>query len=145
MYIKFKILLYNILKLEDQIAIADIYGLDVDTLSTYLSLVANYRNICAHEEVLYEHRTQRVIPDSKYHRDLDIEVDNEDEYIYGKNDLYAIVIILKQLLSKDEFRDFINQIGYEVDVLEGKVDTVSLNGILNQIGFPDNWRNIVDL
>lgn len=137
--------LYNILKLEDQIAIADIYGLDVDTLSTYLSLVANYRNICAHEEVLYEHRTQRVIPDSKYHRDLDIEVDNEDEYIYGKNDLYAIVIILKQLLTKDEFRDFINQIGYEVDVLDGKVDTVSLNGILNQIGFPDNWRNIVDL
>ena len=127
------------------LAIADIYGLDVDTLSTYLSLVANYRNICAHEEVLYEHRTQRVIPDSKYHRDLDIEVDHEDEYIYGKNDLYAIVIILKQLLTKDEFRDFINQIGYEVDVLDGKVDTVSLNSILNQIGFPDNWRNIVDL
>ena len=55
------------------------------------------------------------------------------------------MIILKQLLTKDEFRDFINQIGYEVDVLDGKVDTVSLNGILNQIGFPDNWRNIVDL
>ena len=67
------------------------------------------------------------------------------EYIYGKNDLYAIVIILKQLLTKDEFRDFINQIGYEVDVLDGKVDTVSLNSILNQIGFPENWRNIVDL
>ena len=137
--------LFSILKAEDQIAIADIYGLDVDTLSIYLSLVANYRNICAHEEVLYEHRTQRVIPDCKFHRDLEIEVNYEDEYKYGKNDLYAIVIILKQLLSKDEFRDFVNQIGYEVDVLDGKVDTVSLNSILNQIGFPDNWRKIVDL
>ena len=65
--------------------------------------------------------------------------------MYGKNDLYAIVLIMKKMLSEEEFRDIIFEIGYEIDILDSKVDTVSLNSILNKIGFPNNWRNIVDL
>ena len=137
--------LYGILKIDDQSSIADIYGLDVETLSIYLSLLANYRNICAHEEVLYDHRTQRSIPNCKFHYELDIEVDNENEYIYGKNDLFAIIIIFKQLLEPDEFRDFMNQINYEIDVLDGKVNSVPILNILNKCGFPNNWKQIVDI
>lgn len=85
-----------------------------------------------------------MIPDNKYHHMLDIEK-TDDVYDFGKNDLYAIVIIMKQMLKKDEFREFIYEIGYEIDVLDGKVDVIPLNSILNKIGFPDNWRDIVDL
>lgn len=136
--------LYGILKIEDQKDIADIYNLDVETLSIYLSLVANYRNICAHEEVLYDHRTQREIPDCKYHSDLGIEMNADHEYIYGKNDLFAIIIIFKKLLEPDEFRDLMNQINYEIEFLDGKINTVPVNIILNKCGFPDNWSQIVD-
>lgn len=136
--------LYSILKVEDQLKIAGNYNLDVETLSIYLSILANYRNVCAHEDILYDHRTQRVIPDTKYHYELNIEMTDE-EYNYGKNDLYALVIIMKQMLTDGEFRELVYEIGYEIDVLDGKVDTVPLNKILNQIGFPDNWREIIDL
>lgn len=136
--------LYNILKPEDQLELAEDYNLDNETLSIYLSLLANYRNLCAHEDILYDHRTQRLIPDTKYHRLLNIDMTN-DEYNYGKNDLYALVIILKQMLTKDEFRELMYEIGYEIDVLDGKVDTVPLNHILNKIGFPDNWRDIINM
>lgn len=133
--------LYDILKYEDQMAIADLYHLDPDTLSTYLHLLANFRNLCAHEDILYDHRTQKEIPDNKYHYLMDIEmVDNH--YMYGKNDLFAVVIMLRELLTEKEFTEFITEIGYEIDVLDSKVNIIPLNIMLNAIGFPNNWRDI---
>ena len=85
--------LYNILKLEDQLTISEYYDMDSETLAIYLSLLSNFRNLCAHEDILYDHRTQRSIPDTKYHYQLTIDM-NEGDYIYGKNDLFALVIIM---------------------------------------------------
>lgn len=136
--------LYNILKSDDKIAISNLYNIDAETLGIYISLLANFRNLCAHEDILYDHRTQRVIPDSKYHYMLDIDK-TDDEYVFGKNDLYALIIILKQMLSKEEFHDLIREVEYEVDYLDGIVDVVPLNSILNRIGFPDNWMDIEDI
>ena len=133
--------LYCILKEEDRTAIASSYNVDIETLGIYLSILSNFRNLCAHEDILYDHRTQRQIPDCKYHSMLDITMVNDD-YIYGKNDLFAVVIIMKTMLSKDEFREFINEISYEIDFLDGKVNSIPLNNILSKIGFPENWREI---
>lgn len=136
--------LYSILKQSDKDEIAEIYGMNAKDLNIYLALLANYRNLCAHEDILYDHITQRSIPDSKYHSFLDIpKVD--DEYIYGKNDLFAIIIILRQMLSDSEFADVINEISYEMDILDGKIDSVDTKTILNRIGFPDNWREITNI
>ena len=136
--------LYSILKLEDQEAIASFYHLDAETLAIYLSLLANFRNLCAHEEVLYDHRTQKEIPDTKYHELLDIPK-GDGEYIYGKNDLFVLAIIMKQMLTEGEFRELIYEIGYEIDVLDGIVDVVPLHTILNKIGFPNNWRELIKM
>lgn len=136
--------LYSILKYDDQLDIANFYNLDIETMMSYLPILANFRNLCAHEDILYDHRTQKMIPDSKYHELLNIKIENE-EYVCGKNDLFAIVIMLKQMLTKDEFRDYAYEIGYEIDILDGKVNIVSSSDILSRLGFPSNWRDIVDL
>lgn len=134
--------LYTILKDEDQSAISNFYRIDPQTLSIYLSILSNYRNLCAHEDILYEHRTQRSIPDNKYHEMLDIpKVD--DEYIYGKNDLYSVIIILKIMLNKKDFRNFMNELSYEIDFLEGRIKVIKIEQLLSQIGFPKNWRDIM--
>lgn len=136
--------LYGILKYEDQTSIAEFYKTDSETLAINLALLSNFRNLCAHEDILYDHRTQRSIPDNKIHKALDIPmVDNE--YIYGKNDLFAVMIIFKEMLTEKEFRDMMNEISYEIDVLEGKVTTVPTRIILNKIGFPDNFRKINEI
>ena len=133
--------LYSILKYEDQQEIADFYNINSKELEIYLSLLANYRNLCAHEDILYDHVTQRSIPNNKYHQILNIPM-VENEYIYGRNDFFAIIIILRQMLGEDEFHDLIREIGYEIDILEGKIDSVETRKILNKISFPDNWREI---
>lgn len=135
--------LYGILKLDDQVEIAEFYGLSVETLVIYLSILANFRNLCAHEDILYDYRTQRMIPNDIIHSRLKIEKSDE-YYKYGKNDLFALMIILKYMLSEEEFRDLFNELEYEIDLLTGKINILSISTILNKIGFPDNWEEIID-
>ena len=135
---------FDILKYEDKEEIASSYSMDVQTLAIYLSLLSNFRNVCAHEDILYDHRTQRMIPDSTYHDLLNIPK-FEDEYIYGKNDLFSLVIMLKEMLSKVEFDEMLDEIKKEVDILDEKIDVVPLDDILNRIGFPNNWYKIKEL
>lgn len=136
--------LYSILDTSDQIDIANFYNLDCETLSIYLNILSNYRNLCAHEDILYDHRTQKSIPDTKYHSRLRIEM-TDNEYNYGKNDLYSVIIIMKQMLTDGEFRDFLNEVSYEIEYLEGKIQVISIDNILNKIGFPKNYKDIADI
>lgn len=136
--------LYTVMKKEDQEEIANIYDLSINNLLTYLPILSNYRNLCAHEDILYDHRTQKIIGDTKYHDGLDIPT-TDGEYIYGKDDLFALIIILKQLLRPEEFRLFINELSYEVDVLCGKLKVINIGKVLDTMGFPRNFREILDL
>ena len=134
---------YCILKPEDKQEIADMYNMEPESMEIYLYLLANFRNLCAHEDILYDHRTQRSIPDNDIHKTLKIEK-MEDQYIYGKNDLFALMIIFKYMLSQDEFREMIREINYEMDTLQGKIKIVPIDTILNRIGFPTNWKEIIN-
>lgn len=135
---------YNILKTEDKNEIAKVYNISSDKLSDYLVLLSNFRNVCAHEDILYDHRTQRTVPDTKYHEYLQIPK-CPDGYIYGKNDLFGLIIIMKEMLKPKQFDLLIEEIKREVNILDEKVDTVPLETILNKIGFPGNWYEIKNL
>lgn len=136
--------LYSILKPDDKLSIAEYYNLDVETLGIYIALLSNYRNLCAHEDIVYEHRTQKFIPDTIYHRELNIPVMN-DEYIYGKNDIFAVIIMLKYMLDEGNFTDMVNEIEYELSLLDGRVDVIPQSKILDRMGFPENWSEISKL
>ena len=136
--------LFTIMKREDQKDIAELYGISVESLLVYLPILANFRNLCAHEDIMYDHRTQRCIDDTKYHAYLNIPR-TDGEYIYGKDDLFALVIILKQLLSKEDFTLLINVLSYELDILDGKINTIEMDKILDRMGMPSNFREIARL
>lgn len=133
--------LYSILKKEDQLSIADIYNLDIDVLGNYLTILSNYRNLCAHEDILYNHETQKGIADTRYHELLEIP-QVEDEYIYGKHDIFALIIILKQMLTRDDFKMMMNEIDYEIEWLSSKLHSIDVQKVLYRMGFPDNYKQI---
>ena len=136
--------LYTILQYQDQKEIADVFGIDIFSMVEYLPVLANYRNLCAHEDICYNNKTQKAIEDTRYHRLLYIPK-VEDEYIYGKNDLFALVIILKSILKEDDFTLFMNEISYELDRLAGKLETIKIDKVLHVMGFPNNYKEIVRL
>ena len=133
--------LYTVLQKDDQTEIADVLNIDARDLLDYLPILANYRNLCAHEDLCYDHKTQKFISDTKYHSILNIPKMN-GEYIYGKNDLFSLVIILKKLLSNDDFTLLVNELSYEIDFLTGKLETIKVDKVLDIMGFPDNFREI---
>lgn len=136
--------LFTILKKEDQYEIVDFYNTDIETFTNYLALLSNYRNLCAHEDILYDNRTQKIMCDSKFHRMLKIPI-MDNEFIYGKNDLFALVIILKTMLKDNEVRDFVFEVKGALDNLEYNLRTIPINKILDRMGFPDNWMDIAEL
>ncbi len=133
--------LFTILKKEDQKEIAGVYGISPDDLMVYLPILANFRNLCAHEDIMYDHKTQRYIDDTKFHAYLNIPK-MDGEYIYGKDDLFALVIILKQLLREEDFTLLINELSYELDILGGKLHSIDIDKVLDRMGFPVNFRDI---
>ena len=135
--------LYSILQREDQEEIANIYGIRVHELVDYLPILANYRNLCAHEDICYNNHTHKKIEHTKYHDILNIPMDEEGEYVYGVSDLFAIVIILKQILKEEDFIMMMNEISYELDVLDGKLVAIEIKDVLNEMGFPLNYKEIV--
>jgi len=136
--------LYTILKKEDKIEIADIFNTTPEDLSNYLIILSNYRNLCAHEDIVYENKTERYIEDNIYHEELNIPK-MDAEYIYGKNDLFAVIIIFKILLTDDSFRLMLKEIEYEIEKLDGRIDSIPIEKILDRMGFPTNYMDIIDL
>ena len=65
------------------------------------------------------------------------------EYIYGKDDLFALIIILRQILRNEDFRLLVNEISYELDILEGKLQHIKIDKVMDAIGFPKNYKEIV--
>ena len=136
--------MYSILKPEDQKEIAKIYGIDPEVLTVYLPILANYRNLCAHEDILYENKTQKAIDDTVYHQLLKIKKE-EDEYICGKNDLFALIIILKQMLDKEEFKNMTMELNNVIETLDFNLHTITINDVLNRMGFPINWMSLANM
>lgn len=136
--------MYSVLKVEDQKEIAGIYGIDYQNLLVYLPILSNYRNLCAHEDILYENKTKKEIDDTIFHKLLNIEkVDNV--YKYGKNDIFALVIIMKELLQKEEFKSMMFEIENAISTLDYNLKTISIEVILDRMGFPPNWKQISEI
>lgn len=133
--------LFAILKREDQEAIADIYQVEVEDLIVYLPILANYRNLCAHEDILFENKTQKVIDDTLFHQLLGIEK-QDGEYIYGKGDLFALMIILRQLLNHQDMKNLMEEVDHIIKNLEYNLKTIPITKVLDRMGFPPNWKDL---
>ena len=133
--------MFSILKPEDQKEIANVYGIQAETLIVYLPILANYRNLCAHEDILYENKTQKAIDDTVYHQLLRIpKID--DEFTKGKNDLFALIIIMKQLLQKEEFKNMTLELDNVIETLNYNLNTIKINDVFEKMGFPINWKDL---
>lgn len=136
--------MFSILKPEDQHEISKVYNVDVEDLLVYLPILANYRNLCAHEDILYENRTQKEIDDTIYHQVLDIPKEN-GEYIYGKSDLFALLIIMRQMLTTEDFKNMTNELENVIATLDYNLTSIKIEKVLNRMGFPKNWKDLAGI
>jgi len=136
--------LFSILKDEDKLEVSSVFGISVDYLEDFLPILSNYRNLCAHEDIVFDHKTERVIPDTEYHKRLNI-FKMDGEYIYGKNDVFSVIIIFKYMLEDDEFRLMLKEFDYEFEQLDSRIDSIPTEKILDMMGVPKNYMEMLDM
>jgi abortive infection bacteriophage resistance protein len=110
-------------------------------MEQFLSILTKFRNVCAHGERLFTYRTVDAIADLPIHKKMEIPL-NGEQYIYGKKDLFAVVIAFRYLLPAKDFLSFKRKLSQYIDRVAHSVIHISETELLHQMGFPQNWKNI---
>lgn len=118
-------------------------GVRTRELSRYLKVLTKYRNVCAHNERLFTYRTKDDILDTPLHGKLKIPR-RHTQYIYGKKDLFSVVITLFYVLEAEDFQAFKNALSEIVGQFLRNVTHVTKEELLRKMGFPSNWEAISD-
>lgn len=137
---------YRLMKQKDKIKIAIEFNIKENVLSSLLNILCKTRNLCAHDERLYNYKYPPFtgINDTNYHILLKLPKIN-NRYTIGKNDLFAVVIALKILLSKEDYSKFHHKIFSRIMSIQSKLNTISLNDVLKAMNFPNNWHDILKM
>ncbi len=120
-------------------------GVTEENLATFLDMLTRFRNVCAHNERLFNYKCNRkCIDDMDIHKKLNIEKRN-NRYIKGKSDLFAVIIALKYLLSEEKFAILIDNLVLVINDLFEKTAQIQRPQLYKIMGFPANWVDIKNL
>ena len=134
---------YDLMKQQDQNKVAKKFGVREKELKTYIHNLAIIRNICAHDEKLYDIRLKNAIMQNHIHKNLNLALQN-GQYANGFKDLFSIVIILKVLLDEKEFKYFYNMVINEIKKLENEIESIEFSEVLGKMGFVREYKNLIN-
>ena len=135
---------YSLMKPKEQNEISRKYNLRIHEFRIILHNLTLIRNVCAHDEKLYDIKIKNRISSTIYHKKLKIDNKNGN-YQYATRDLFSIIIILKLLLEKEQFSRFYNEIIKSIEELKKELHTISIDKVLYKMGFPQNYKKLLKL
>lgn len=110
-------------------------------LHQLITVVARCRNVCAHGERLYSFHIRETIPDLSLHKKLQITEKNK-QYTQGKQDLFSVIIALRYLIDKNEFKKFKTELTHLIRKVLKECPHLTEELLLKEMGFPTNWKKI---
>lgn len=131
---------YGLMKLEEKEEVAKFFNSNPFSILQYLKMLNIVRNICAHGDILFNIRLARGIyqQDCDYHEKLGIQKEN-NRYVCGVNDLFAIIIIIKKLITPKDFKRMYIKVENILKDAKEDLDEISFKNLLNCMGFPTNY------
>ena len=106
-------------------------------LSSMLNVLSKFRNVCAHGERLYNFKTKNGIMDLPIHKQI------TGAYNIGKNDLFNVCICFKYLLTRNDFDRFFSSLSEIIDITSQQLGDYYNQQILNEMGFPKEWKSLL--
>lgn len=134
---------YKLMKQKERISISMEFNIAEIDLASLLNILCKARNLCAHDERLYNYEFQSytTINNTKYHSLLNLPKSN-NRFTIGKNDLFAVVIALKLLLPEEDYSKFHHKLFSRIMSIQSKIRTIKLKDILTSMNFPTNWHDL---
>ena len=135
------------MKEPEKVVIAKQFNVQYRELHKYMTMLGFARNKCAHDERFYDIRfSQRLHTKSIANfSSLNLPRDRSGSYTRGTCDAYAIAIIFKRLLSKQDFKEFYSSMENLIKRLSKQLKTVSVAEVLDVMGYTPAWCNILKL
>ena len=116
-------------------------GVNEKQLGQYLKVITKFRNVCAHNERLFSYQTKNDIPDTVLHQKLSIP-QKGTQYLYGKRDLFSLVIAFRYLLPESDFKKFKHSLSRIFTHYFASTASLSETTVYGMMGFPANWKDI---
>ena len=132
---------YSLMKNSVRIKVAQNWNINEENLDQYIKTLAYYRNLCAHDERIYNSKNNQDIPNTEIHAELRIEQE-KGRYLNGKNDLFSLIIVLKILLPDTDFNTMCNKIDGRLRSLKEKLVHINIETVYDSMGFPNQWTRI---
>ena len=107
-----------------------------------LDLLARVRNVCAHNERLFDYKYQKGTIDDTYIHEVLAVKKKKGQFEKGKNDLFAVVIVLKYLLGEDDFSNFVEKLEEIIKQLFANTRMIQKTQLFKYMGFTENWLDI---
>lgn len=130
---------YKLMKQPERIEVSKYWNVMEYDLSSYIEVLAYFRNLCAHDDRIYNAKCKKQIANTIYHDQLGVPTNAQKQYICGKNDVFAILIVAKILLPDEDFNTFYNKISGRLSSLSKKIKTISKEDVYEAMGLPEYW------
>ncbi|MBQ8319249.1 MAG: Abi family protein [Clostridia bacterium] len=135
-----------LMKKEDGRRIAKEYGVSYSFLCDLVEVVVGFRNLAAHGERVYCARlSTAAIEDAATARKVGLPKLESGETACGKRDFMAFLIAAKYLLPHKEFKECLERLKKEVDVLEAGLNAGAFAKVMRATGLAGKWRELGEL
>lgn len=131
---------YSLMLQQERQSISKTFHISDNELESILFYISSVRNFCAHGNRIYCYRSKNPLGDMKLHSTLQIAKSPNNEYLYGKRDLFAVMIALKAILSKKEYLRLVKDIDLAIKNTCQYFHILSSQELLNTMGFPTDWK-----
>ena len=109
-------------------------------LKQMVSLLADVRNMCAHDDMLVGFVHKRVdIGSFPEHALLDLRKTSNGSLIQGRKDFTAVLISIRNLVDKQHFDIFMGKLMQLIGELQKFIPGKSDQELLDYIGLPKNY------
>lgn len=109
-----------------------------DMLESTLKTVTFFRNVCAHEERLYNFKLHKPSPSADIANALSVGTQ-----LLDKGNIFTLISFLKLVLPKKEHKKMIKGIIKLVDTYSSKFNSINFDDILLEMGLVNGWDQLI--
>ena len=109
-----------------------------EMIEAIIKAVNYFRNVCAHEERLYNFTLHKKARSTSLAKTLDIPSD-----LLKNGNVFTLISFLKLVTEKSLYEKLISELETLFDKYQGEIFSISLREIITEMGFPFNWKNLL--
>ncbi|WJQ07643.1 Abi family protein [Geobacillus stearothermophilus] len=108
-----------------------------DMLVNILKTATLFRNVCAHEERLYNFRLEKPARSGKISAVLGIPIS-----LLDKGNFFTMLSFLKLVIPRSDHKSLIRNLKHLFTHYSNQFSSVTFDEILNEMGFDPNWETL---